>query len=127
MVTRALAHGLLAGRCDEVHCVDCARPEEWCRRLNVCGGFSDFLVIRVLKVQKIQHTSDLVSVVGLFLLRLYDGIRTEASRVNAEAATFRQDRGEMKHDLSLRYGKCFGLIPFLGWIETISLLVFFAR
>lgn len=66
-----------------------------------------------------------MSVVSLFLLRLYDGIRTEASRVNAEASTFRQDGGEMKHDLSLQYGKCFGLIPFLGWIETISLLFFF--
>lgn len=51
MVTRALAHGLLAGRC-ELQCVDCASPEEWCCHLHACGDLSDFLVIRVLKAQQ---------------------------------------------------------------------------
>lgn len=45
-----LVYGFLVGRCDEVYCVDCVRLEEWCCCFNVCGGFSDFLVIRVFKV-----------------------------------------------------------------------------
>lgn len=40
-----------------------------------------------------------MSSVRLSRLRLYDGSGTEATRVNAEAATFRQERGEIFTDI----------------------------
>lgn len=68
----------------------------------MCGGFSEFLVVEVLKAQ--QFSSVRLSRLRLYdgrgmCIRLYDGSGTEATRVNAEAATFRQERGEIFTDI----------------------------
>ena len=53
-----------------------------------------------------------MSSVSLFRRRLYDGIRTEATR----DTTFRPERGEMNHDTSLRL-----LCLLLGlWLDSSS-------
>ena len=59
---------------------------------------------------------------SLFRARLYDGIRTEDTRVNAEAATFRQERGEIIITLYIASIEFLWLDPISG-VEIISLLV----
>lgn len=116
VLARALAHGLLAGRC-ELQCVDCVSLEVWCFHLHLRGSCNEFVVIGVLIAQQfnVQRSSETVST---FRGRLYDGIRSEGTGVNAEAATFRQERGAMKHVISLRW-KCW----LLGlWLDPVSCL-----